>query len=109
MICDSRVGVLSNASSLLRLTDWVSPRTITFGVGVAACKIVVPAARGHLVHKDLEQSVRPKKKRMLCTESRKVNCRGLLMAVTEMRDCGFFLDKTKISVLLREQVDGISR
>ena len=88
-----------------------SQRTITFGIDTVACKTVVPAnhlARGYLVHKDSllgcaystagRDEVYDQGKRILCTldgrgkpmaiESRKVNCRRPLMAVTEMTDCG---------------------
>ena len=81
-------------------------------IDTAACKTVVPpnhpAARGFLVHKDLllgcanstagRDKVHDQGKRILCTldetgklmaiESRKVDCRRPLMAVSEMIDCG---------------------
>ena len=87
-------------------------RSITFGIDTAACKTVVPtnhpATRGYLVHKDSllgcaystagRDKVYDQGKRILCTldetgepmaiESRKVDCRRPLMAVTEMTDCG---------------------
>ena len=89
-----------------------SQRTITFGIDTAACKTVVaanhPVTRGYLIHKDSplgrayrtagRDKVYDEGKRILCTldgtgkpmviESRKVNCRRPLMAVTEMTDCG---------------------
>ena len=90
----------------------LSQRTITFGMDTAACKTAVPAnhpaARGSLVHKDSllgcaysfagRDKVYVQGKRILCTldgtrkpmaiESRKVNCRRSLMAVTEITGCG---------------------
>ena len=88
-----------------------SQRTITFGIDTAACKTVVPAhhpARGYLIHKDSllgcaysitsRDKVCDQGKGILCTlhgsgkpvvtQSREVNCRRPLMAVTEMTDCG---------------------
>ena len=111
VICDSRIWVMSNTSNLFNMTD-LSQRTVTFGVDTAACKTVVPtnhpATRGYLVHKDSllgrahstagRDKVYDLGKRILCTldetgkpmaiESRKVDCRRPLMAVTEMTDCG---------------------
>ena len=89
-----------------------SQRTVTFGIDTAACKTVVPpnhhGTRGYLVHKDSllgcaystagRDKVYDQGKRILCTlaetgepmaiDSRKVDCRRPLMAVTEMTDCG---------------------
>ena len=109
VICDSRIWVFQSD----RLDP--SQRTITFGIDTAACKTVVlanhPAARGYLIHKDSlrgcaystggRDKVYDQGKRILCTfdgtgkpmaiESRKVNCRRPLMAVTEMTGCGRWL------------------
>ena len=105
--CDFRILVLPITSKLF----WILPSEPShFGIDTAACKTVVaahhPAARGYLVHKDSlcaystagRDKVYDQRKRILCTldetgkpiaiESRKVNCRRPLMAVTEMTDCG---------------------
>ena len=105
--CDFRILVLRSTSSLDP-----SQRTITFGIDTIACKTVVPAhhpaTRGYLIHKESllgcacisagRDKVHDQGKRILCNldgsgkprviESRKVNCRRPLMAVTEMTDCG---------------------
>ena len=90
-----------------------SPQRITtFGIDTAACKTFVPAnhpaTRRYQIHNDSllgcaysiagRDKVYDQGKRILCTldetgkpmviESRKVNCRRPLMAVTEMTDCG---------------------
>ena len=90
-----------------------SQRTITFGIGTAACKNCCSCqspcgarvlysqrffTRMCVQHCRQRQSVRPRRERILCTldasgkpmviESRKVNCRRPMTAVTEMTDCG---------------------
>ena len=115
VICDSNLGYVKHIEFFQHDRLEPSRRTITFGVDTAACKTVVlanhPAARGYLVHKDsllgcacsiaLRDKVYDQGKRILCTsdeiekpmaiESREVDCRRPLMAVTEMTDmpdCG---------------------
>ena len=89
-----------------------SRRTITFGIATAACKTVDPAnhpaARGYLdvrtalqAETTLDETGKP-----MAIDSRKVECRRPLMAVTEMTDCGRWVcldHKGKVSVLIREQ------
>ena len=101
----SNLGYVKHIESFQRERFDPSQRTITFGIDTAACKTVLLtnhlATRGYLVHKDLtagRDKVYDQAKRILCTldetgkpmaiESRKVDCRRPLMAVTEMTDCG---------------------
>ena len=113
VICDSRIWVLSNTSNLFDMNDWILHSELSHLVLIPQhAKTVVlanhPAARGYLVHKDsllgcaystaCQDKVYDQGKRILCTldetgkpmaiESRKVDCRRPLMAVTEMADCG---------------------
>ena len=101
----SNLGFVKHIASFQHDRLNPSQRTITFGIDTAACKTVVPdnlpASRGHLVHKDSllgcaystagRDKVYDQGKRILCTgkpvaiESRKVNCRRPLMAVTEIQ------------------------
>ena len=103
---------LSNLVFVKHIESFQHERLNPFGIDTAACKTVVPtnhpAARWYLVHKDSpvgcaystagRDKVYDQVKRILCTsdetgkpmaiQSRKVNCRRPLMAVTEMTDCG---------------------
>ena len=113
VICDSRIWVMSNTSNLFNVTDWILHCELSHLVLIPQnAKTVVPtnhhAARWCSVHKDPllgcaystagRDKVYDQGKRILCTldetgkpmamESRKVDCRRFLMAVTEMTDCG---------------------
>ena len=102
VICDSRMWVLSNTLNLFSMTDWTLHSQLSHLVLIPLhVKLLflpitwilgpqrLPAGRD----KFYDQG-----KRILCTldgtgkpmaiESRKVNCRRPLMAVTEMMDCG---------------------
>ena len=104
----SKLGYVKHIESFQHDRWDPSQRTITFGIDTAACKTVVPTNRTATCHKDSplgcaystagRDKVSDQRKRILCTldetgkpiaiESRKVDCRLPLMAVTEMTDCG---------------------
>ena len=112
VICATQIWVLSNTLNLFNLTDWILHSELAHLVLILHAKLLfLPITLQYLGIWSTKDSllgcaystagrdkVYDQGKRILCTldetgkpeaiESRKVNCRRPLMAVTEMTDCG---------------------
>ena len=113
VICDSRIWVSSNTSNLFNMTDLIFHSELSHLVLIPQHSklLFLPTTLQHvgiwytkIHHLDVRIALQAetkcmiKGKRILCTlhetgkpmaiESRKVNCRRPLIAVTEMTDCG---------------------